>query len=119
MDSKIGIKVTISYTELKPKTAKKNKSLIASEPFPVVRNPSWDPHLNPHRPISDYRHNDGRMITLIDLSITYFVTIELKDRKLTERFGSQCREYTEKVPKFFPKLRSKTTMQPQEKTRAT
>jgi protein-S-isoprenylcysteine O-methyltransferase Ste14 len=37
------------------------------------------------------------------LAIAYFVTTELEDRELTERFGNQYQEYKKKVPKFFPK----------------
>jgi protein-S-isoprenylcysteine O-methyltransferase Ste14 len=47
------------------------------------------------------------IIALIDLSITYFVTTELEDHELTERFGDQYQEYKKKVPKFFPKPRKK------------
>jgi hypothetical protein len=35
----LGIKATMSYTELKPETAEKAKSLIPSGPFSVVRFP--------------------------------------------------------------------------------
>ena len=102
----LGIKATISYTELKPETAEKAKSLITSGPFSVVRHPSYWTHTSI---LTGTFLITGiitvGIITLIDLSITYFVTTELEDHELTERFGSQYREYTEKVPKFFSKLR--------------
>jgi protein-S-isoprenylcysteine O-methyltransferase Ste14 len=102
----LGIKATISYTELKPETAEKTKSLITSGPFSVVRHPSYWAHTSI---LAGTFLITGiatvGIITLIDLAITYFVTTELEDQELTERFGEQYREYKKKVPKFFPKLR--------------
>lgn len=101
----LGIKATISYTELKPETAEKTKSLITSGPFSVVRHPSYWAHTSI---LAGTFLITGiitvGIISLIDLTITYFVTTELEDRELTERFGSQYLEYKKKVPKFFPKL---------------
>jgi len=102
----LGIKATISYTELKLETAEKTKSLITSGPFSVVRHPSYWAHTSI---LAGTFLVTGivtvGIITLIDLAITYFVTTELEDQELTERFGEQYREYKKKVPKFFPKLR--------------
>lgn len=102
----LGIKATISYTELKPETAEKTKSLITSGPFSVVRHPSYWAHTSI---IAGTFLITGiitvGIIALIDLAITYFVTTELEDRELTERFGKQYMEYKMKVPKFFPKLK--------------
>jgi len=102
----LGIKATIGYTELKPETAEKNEMLVTSGPFAVVRHPSYWAHT---MVITGIFLITGivavGIIALIDLAITYFVTTELEDRELTERFGNQYREYQEKVPKFFPKPR--------------
>jgi protein-S-isoprenylcysteine O-methyltransferase Ste14 len=102
----LGIKATISYTELKPETAEKTKSLITSGPFSVVRHPSYWAHTSI---LAGTFLITGiatvGIITLIDLAITYFVTTDLEDQELTERFGEQYREYKKKVPKFFPKPR--------------
>jgi protein-S-isoprenylcysteine O-methyltransferase Ste14 len=104
----LGIKATISYTELKPETAEKNEVLITSGPFRVVRHPSYWAHT---MIITGTFLITGivsvGIIALIDLAITYFVTTELEDRELTERFGNQYEEYKKKVPKFFPKPRRK------------
>jgi protein-S-isoprenylcysteine O-methyltransferase Ste14 len=100
----LGIKATISYTELKPETAEKNEMLVTSGPFSVVRHPSYWAHT---MILTGVFLITGvvavGIIALIDLAITYFVTTELEDRELTERFGNQYQEYKKKVPKFFPK----------------
>lgn len=102
----LGIKATLSYTELKPETAEKTNSLITSGPFSVVRHPSYWAHTSI---ITGTFLITGivtvGVVALIDLTITYFVTTELEDRELTERFGKQYLEYKKKVPKFFPKLK--------------
>jgi protein-S-isoprenylcysteine O-methyltransferase Ste14 len=102
----LGIKATISYTELKPKTAEETETLITSGPFSVVRHPSYWAHTSI---ITGTFLITGiitvGVVALIDLAITYFVTTELEDRELTERFGKKYVEYKKKVPKFFPKLR--------------
>jgi protein-S-isoprenylcysteine O-methyltransferase Ste14 len=101
----LGVKATISYTELKPKASEKTANLITSGPFSVVRHPSYWAHTSI---ITGTFLISGVLavgvITLIDLAITYFITTELEDRELTERFGKQYLEYKKKVPKFFPKL---------------
>jgi protein-S-isoprenylcysteine O-methyltransferase Ste14 len=102
----LGLKATISYTELRPETAEKAESLIISGPFSVVRHPSYWAHTSI---ITGAFLITGIMavsvIAIIDLAITYFVTTELEDRELTERFGKKYLDYKKKVPKFFPKLR--------------
>jgi protein-S-isoprenylcysteine O-methyltransferase Ste14 len=101
----LGIKATISYTELKPEPKEKQESLITSGPFSVVRHPSYWAHTSI---ITGAFLITGvisvGIIALIDLAIAYFVTTELEDRELTERFGDQYRKYQTRVPKFFPKL---------------
>lgn len=101
----LGIKATISYTELKPETAVKTESLITSGPFSVVRHPSYWAHTSI---ITGTFLITGiisvGIIVLVDLAITYFITTELEDRELTERFGQQYLEYKKAVPKFFPKF---------------
>jgi protein-S-isoprenylcysteine O-methyltransferase Ste14 len=102
----LGIKATISYTELKPEPDEKKHKLITSGPFSVVRHPSYWAHTSI---ITGTFLITGiipvGIIAIIDLVIAYFVTMELEDRELTERFGDQYREYKTKVPKFFPKRR--------------
>ena len=103
----LGIKATISYTELKPTTTdKKAENVIVTGPFSVVRHPSYWAHTSI---LTGTFLITGIIIigaiALIDLAITYFITTELEDRELTERFGQQYIEYKMKVPKFFPKLR--------------
>jgi protein-S-isoprenylcysteine O-methyltransferase Ste14 len=108
----LGIKATIGYTELKPETAEKNQVLVTSGPFAVVRHPSYGAHT---MVISGIFLITGvvavGLIALVDLAITYFVTTELEDRELTERFGNQYEEYKKKVPKLFPKFRRSKTAQ--------
>ena len=102
----LGMKATISYTELKPETAEKTEILIISGPFSVVRHPSYWAHTSI---ITGTFLITGMMavgvIAIIDLAITYFVTTELEDGELTERFGKKYLDYKKKVPKFFPKIR--------------
>ena len=102
----LGIKATISYTELKPGTAGKTEILITSGPFCVVRHPSYWAHT---AIITGTFFITGiicvGIIVLVDLAITYFITTELEDRELAERFGQQYLEYKKVVPKFFPKFR--------------
>lgn len=106
----LGIKATIGYTELKPDKDTENQPLITSGPFSVVRHPSYWAHT---MIITGTFLITGviavGIIVLIDLMITYFITTELEDRELIERFGNQYREYQKKVPKFFPKPRRNKT----------
>jgi protein-S-isoprenylcysteine O-methyltransferase Ste14 len=107
----LGIKATISYTELKPQENTENKSLITSGPFGVVRHPSYWAHTTI---ITGVFLITGAVtvgiIAIIDLAITYFVTTELEERELSARFGTRYEEYKKQVPKFFPKLgRNRTT----------
>lgn len=102
----LGIKATISYTELKPETPEKAENLITAGPFSVVRHPSYWAHTSI---LTGTFLITGviavGVVALIDLVITYFVTTELEDRELAKRFGKQYIDYKNKVPKFFPKLR--------------
>ena len=102
----LGIKATISITELKPEPDGEEQGLITSGPFSVVRHPSYWAHTSI---ITGVFLITGVLslgiIALIDLAITYFVTTELEDRELTERFGDEYREYEKQVPKFFPNFR--------------
>jgi protein-S-isoprenylcysteine O-methyltransferase Ste14 len=71
----LGIKATISYTELKPETAEKSENLITSGPFSVVRHPSYWAHT---MIITGVFLITGiiavGIIAPIDLAITYFVS---------------------------------------------
>lgn len=46
------------------------------------------------------------IMALTDFLISYFITMELEERELIQRFGDQYREYQMRVSKFFPKIRS-------------
>lgn len=101
----LGIKSTIGYTELKPGDDANNGKLIRSGPFSVVRHPSYGAHslilVGTFLITSIIAVG---IMALIDLLIAYFVTIELEERELLERFGEQYEKYRIKVPKFFPKI---------------
>jgi len=99
----LGIKATIGYAELKPQNDKQN--LITSGPFSVVRHPSYVAHSLIFVGIFMTTGVIAVGITaLIDFLIAYFVTVELEERELIQRFGNRYREYQMKVPKFLPKL---------------
>ena len=102
----LGIEATIGYSEMKPITQSENQDLITSGPFSVVRHPSYWAHTSI---IIGVFLITGAVsvgiIAIIDLAITYFVTTELEDKELVERFGSRYREYQKRVPKFFPKIK--------------
>jgi protein-S-isoprenylcysteine O-methyltransferase Ste14 len=106
----IGIKATVGYTEMKPvsQSQSDNQDLITSGPFSFVRHPSYWVHTSI---IVGVFLITGvvsvGVIAIIDLAITYFVTTELEDKELVERFGNRYREYQKRVPKFFPKLKKK------------
>lgn len=101
----LGIKATVGYTELKPEADENNGSLVISGPFSVVRHPSYGAH---SLVLVGTFLITGiiavGIMTLIDLLIAYFVTMELEERELLERFGDQYEKYRMKVPKFFPKI---------------
>ncbi len=103
----IGLKATIGFTELKPYEQPKNQALITSGPFSVVRHPSYWAHT---AILTGFFFITGvvaiGIITLIDLTITYFVTTTLEDRELVDRFGNQYKEYQKRVPKFFPRIKT-------------
>ncbi len=100
----LGIKATVGYTELKPETDA-NGSLVMSGPFSVVRHPSYGAHslilVGTFLITSVIAVG---IMALTDLLIAYFVTMELEERELLERFGDQYEKYRMKVPKFFPKI---------------
>jgi protein-S-isoprenylcysteine O-methyltransferase Ste14 len=101
----LGIKSTIGYTELKPEDDTNNGKLIMSGPFSVVRHPSYGAHS--FILVGTFLITGiiaVGIMTLIDLLIAYFVTMELEERELLERFGEQYEKYRMKVPKFFPKI---------------
>jgi protein-S-isoprenylcysteine O-methyltransferase Ste14 len=101
----LGIKSTVGYTELKPEREKSNGGLITSGPFSVVRHPSYGAHsLILVGTFLITGITAVGIMAIIDLLIAYFVTMELEERELLERFGDQYREYRMKVPKFFPRI---------------
>jgi len=101
----LGIKATVGYTELKPEDDVNDASLIMSGPFSVVRHPSYGAHsLILVGTFLITGVIAVGIIALIDLLIAYFVTMELEERELVERFGDQYKKYRMKVPKFFPKI---------------
>ncbi|NIQ04565.1 MAG: isoprenylcysteine carboxylmethyltransferase family protein [Candidatus Korarchaeota archaeon] len=99
----LGIKATIGYAELKPQND--GYSLITSGPFSVVRHPSYVAHTLIFVGILMITGVIAVGITaLADFLIAYFITIELEERELIQRFGNRYREYQMRVPKFFLKL---------------
>jgi protein-S-isoprenylcysteine O-methyltransferase Ste14 len=101
----LGIKSTVGYTELKPEDDANKGTLITSGPFSVVRHPSYVAHsLILVGTFLITGITAVGIIALIDLLIAYFVTMELEERELLERFGDEYKEYRMKVPKFFPKI---------------
>ncbi|MFQ5819277.1 MAG: methyltransferase family protein [Candidatus Heimdallarchaeota archaeon] len=101
----LGIKATISYTELKPQN--KPQNLITSGPFAVVRHPSYVAHTFIFGGIILMTGVVAvGIMALTDFLISYFITMELEERELIQRFGDQYREYQMRVSKFFPKIRS-------------
>lgn len=100
----LGLKATIGYTELEKVQSAKNTKIITSGPFSVVRHPSYWAHtfiLFGTFLISGLIVMG--IISFIDLLIAYFITMELEERELIERFGDEYLEYQKLVPKFFPK----------------
>ena len=101
----LGIKATVGYTELKPDDDVNGDNLMMSGPFSVVRHPSYGAHsLILVGTVLITGVVAVGITVLIDFLIAYFVTIELEERELMERFGNQYTEYKRKVPKFFPKI---------------
>ena len=101
----LGIKATIGYIELEKNSKHADEKLIESGPFSVVRHPSYWAHT--FILFGTFLLSGSVLvgvITLIDLLIAYFVTMELEDRELVERFGDRYEEYKKRVPKFFPKV---------------
>jgi protein-S-isoprenylcysteine O-methyltransferase Ste14 len=102
----LGIKATIGYTELEKNPKPTDEKLIDSGPFSVVRHPSYWAHT--FILFGTFLISGSiivGVITLIDLLIAYFVTMELEDRELVERFEDQYEDYKKRVPKFFPKVK--------------
>jgi len=102
----LGIKATIGYTELEKNPKPTGEKLIDSGPFSVVRHPSYWAHT--FILFGTFLISGSiivGVITLIDLLIAYFVTMELEDRELVERFEDQYEDYKKRVPKFFPKVK--------------
>ncbi len=101
----LGIKATFGYTELKPDDDVNNDNLVMSGPFSVVRHPSYGAHSLIF--VGTFLITGViavGVIALIDFLIAYFVTMELEERELMERFGNQYNDYKRNVPKFFPKI---------------
>jgi len=101
----LGIKATIGYIELEKNSKHTDEKLIESGPFSVVRYPSYWAHT--FILFGTFLLSGSVLvgvITLIDLLITYFVTMELEDKEFVERFGDWYEEYKKREPKFFPKV---------------
>lgn len=97
----LGIKATIGYYEIYPNAAK--GKLITSGPFSAVRHPSYLAHslillgiflMAPF-------YSTG-LLLLVDFLIAYFLTTELEEKELKERFGGEYLDYMKRTPKFFP-----------------
>ena len=83
----LGIKATVGLTEIKPDIKFEKQNLITSGPFSIVRHPSYWAHTSI---ITGIFLMTGviamGIVAIIDLGITYFVTTELEDQELVERF---------------------------------
>jgi len=101
----LGLKATIGYTELEKVQTLKSDKLITDGPFSVVRHPSYWAHtfiLFGAFLVSGLIVMG--IIAFLDFLITYFITIELEERELVERFGKKYIEYQKQVPKLIPKI---------------
>lgn len=102
----LGIKATIGYTELEEAESSNDTELIVTGPFSVVRHPSYWAHT--FILFGTFLVSGTivvGVITIIDLLIAYFITMELEDKELVERFGKEYKQYMKQVPKFFPKIK--------------
>ena len=100
----LGLKATIGYTELKPESESGKRTVITAGPFGVVRHPSYWAHTLIFSGVFLVTGVVAvGVIALVDFVLAYFVTTELEERELIERFGEEYRRYR-RVPKFFPKL---------------
>ena len=100
----LGIKATLGFTEIKPNSQVTCK-IVVSGPFSVTRHPSYWAHtfiLLGTFLISGII--SVGVIVIIDLLIAYFITIELEEKELVQRFGDDYKEYKKQVPKFFPRF---------------
>jgi protein-S-isoprenylcysteine O-methyltransferase Ste14 len=98
------IKSIVDYTELKPED-NNTRNLMTSGPVSVVRHTSYGAHsLNLVGTFLITSVIAVEIMAIIDLLIAYFVTMELEERKLLERFRDQYEKYQIEVPKFLPKI---------------
>jgi len=100
----LGLRATIGYTELTSQNDPQD--LIISGPFAVVRHPSYVAHTFIFTGI--FLITGVIMVGIMafaDILISYFVTMELEERELRQRFGEPYHTYQRKVPKFFPNIR--------------
>lgn len=102
----LGLKATIGYTELEKDQNSKQDQIITAGPFWIVRHPSYWAHtfiLFGSFLVSGL--GALAIISVVDILIAYFITMELEEKELVERFGNKYIEYQKQVPKFFPKLK--------------
>ncbi|MEJ2240520.1 MAG: isoprenylcysteine carboxylmethyltransferase family protein [Candidatus Bathyarchaeota archaeon] len=102
----LGLKATIGYTELEKVQYSKKDRIITSGPFSIARHPSYWAHtfiLFGSFLVSGL--STLAAITIVDILIAYFITMELEEKELVDRFGKEYIEYQKQVPKFFPKIK--------------
>ena len=97
----LGLKATLGLAELDPVDVK--RPLVTSGPFGVVRHPSYLAHtmfLLGTFLVAGYLAIG--VIVVLDLLLTYFVTIPLEERELLKRYGAEYQAYRKTVPKLLP-----------------
>lgn len=102
----LGLKATIGYTELEKIRNSKNDQIITTGPFSIVRHPSYWAHT--FILFGSFLASGLStliIITIVDILIAYFITMELEEKELVERFGNKYLDYQKQIPKFFPKLK--------------
>ena len=102
----LGLKATIGYTELEKIRNIKNDQIITTGPFSIVRHPSYWAHT--FILFGSFLASGLStlfIITIVDILIAYFITMELEEKELVERFGNRYLDYQKQIPKFFPKLK--------------
>lgn len=77
--------------------------IVTGGPFSIVRHPTYLSHTIMYVGVFLFTGVIAvGLAALLDLLIINILVIPLEDRELTERFGSEYRQYRNKVPAFFP-----------------
>lgn len=83
-------------------------TFVAVGPFSVVRHPTYLAHTFMFLGVFLITGVVAvGVITIVDLIVINSLVIPLEERELLNRFGDNYKHYKDKVPRFFPKLRSR------------